>query len=785
MDSRSRFEYRYLIDMKAFVFRVGVRCLLLLLIVVMFLPIHGAASTTNSFTYVAMGDSVASGHGLFSETSNPGCRRSPVGYPGLLRLLMKKEGWSPTLVNVACSGESAVEAETTKHDDFTKYVGHPASQVEVVEALRPSPRLVTITLGIDSTEWSSALVQWANRNGKGCPDVQAVIGYHQTVRHDLRLVLDDVAPHAGTVLVTGYYNPFPSHDVAKLLRELGLIQGHISTLLALFSNRNCADVAQTAIDDVTVAITEAISDSRRAGHDNIQYVDISPAIEADRDQNIQAPSLADFTLWPHPSSAGAFAIAQTLLGVARTALASNPGQTATALVVDVSGSMGEGFSGQVKIDAAKAAAQQVVQLVQQDTRATGIQHRLALVSFSSTAHTVSGLTSATSSVSAGISSLQPLDSTDLGAGLQMGLDALRNAPERTRAVILLSDGLTNVGLSADQILAGPVQDARRNGIKVYTVGFGDPGSLDEGLLRQIAGQTGGSYSLATAPWPLATSFLLSRQASTGNVVGNFRGQVSQGQTVRAGSIAVPPGAGQLQLLLSWPGSILDLIATDPQGNSVRPGYPGARLFMASNPAYLIIADPIAGRWVLRVRGVQTSGPEDFLALASTRAVKVRGAAATSNSGGQLGVVPLSLSVLVVLLGLSAGVALLTVRRSKGQCPSCGAPIRSGWRTCPSCRYPVRGGLLALVVSGPDANRRLLISSGDTFGRDAGAAHVLRDPTVSRLHGSVQWTGGEWTIRDLGSSRGILRNGESILRGRLHPGDRISLGQTEIVIEGEA
>jgi pSer/pThr/pTyr-binding forkhead associated (FHA) protein len=94
-------------------------------------------------------------------------------------------------------------------------------------------------------------------------------------------------------------------------------------------------------------------------------------------------------------------------------------------------------------------------------------------------------------------------------------------------------------------------------------------------------------------------------------------------------------------------------------------------------------------------------------------------------------------------------------------------------------------LLALVVSGPDTNRRLLITSGDTFGRDAGAAHVLRDPTVSRLHGSVQWTGGEWTIRDLGSSRGILRNGESILRGRLHPGDRISLGQTDIVIEGEA
>jgi len=81
-------------------------------------------------------------------------------------------------------------------------------------------------------------------------------------------------------------------------------------------------------------------------------------------------------------------------------------------------------------------------------------------------------------------------------------------------------------------------------------------------------------------------------------------------------------------------------------------------------------------------------------------------------------------------------------------------------------------------------RRLLVApGGGTIGRSRDCEIVLDDAGVSRRHAEIRPGPEGWTIADLGSTNGVLLNGEDVRGARpLHPGDRIELGSTEIVFE---
>jgi hypothetical protein len=81
-------------------------------------------------------------------------------------------------------------------------------------------------------------------------------------------------------------------------------------------------------------------------------------------------------------------------------------------------------------------------------------------------------------------------------------------------------------------------------------------------------------------------------------------------------------------------------------------------------------------------------------------------------------------------------------------------------------------------------RRLLVPpAGGTIGRSRDCDIVLDDVGISRRHAEIRPGADDWTIADLGSTNGVSVNGRDI-RGahRLHPGDRVELGSTEIVFE---
>jgi hypothetical protein len=62
-----------------------------------------------------------------------------------------------------------------------------------------------------------------------------------------------------------------------------------------------------------------------------------------------------------------------------------------------------------------------------------------------------------------------------------------------------------------------------------------------------------------------------------------------------------------------------------------------------------------------------------------------------------------------------------------------------------------------------------------IGRDPSCDVVLRDPAVSRHHALLSLRGGRCTVRDLGSTNGLLLNGHRIETATLAAGDLLSFG----------
>jgi Ca-activated chloride channel homolog len=106
------------------------------------------------------------------------------------------------------------------------------------------------------------------------------------------------------------------------------------------------------------------------------------------------------------------------------------------------------------------------------------------------------------------------DGTAIGDGLAIAVDRLRSSKAVSKVVILLTDGVNNMG-SVDPLTAAEM--ARLFGIRVYSVGVGSVGmapfpvqtpfgkrhqmvevKIDEDLLREVSRMTDGKYFRATS-----------------------------------------------------------------------------------------------------------------------------------------------------------------------------------------------------------------------------------------------------------------------------------------------
>ena len=176
------------------------------------------------------------------------------------------------------------------------------------------------------------------------------------------------------------------------------------------------------------------------------------------------------------------------------------------LALDLSSSMlAQDFRPNNRLEVAKIRAKEFVRDRESD--------RIGVVAFAGEALTQVPLTTDQAVVLQAIDNLQAgqlEDGTAIGLGIATAANRLRDAPGRSRVMIVVTDGVNNRG-NIDPLSAAKA--AAVYGIKIYGIGVGTEGvapvpvgrdvfglrfenqkvEIDEGLLRQIAALSGGRY----------------------------------------------------------------------------------------------------------------------------------------------------------------------------------------------------------------------------------------------------------------------------------------------------
>jgi len=90
----------------------------------------------------------------------------------------------------------------------------------------------------------------------------------------------------------------------------------------------------------------------------------------------------------------------------------------------------------------------------------------------------------------------------------------------------------------------------------------------------------------------------------------------------------------------------------------------------------------------------------------------------------------------------------------------------------------------VVVSGNDSDvgKRVIVEKTLLIGRDPDAALPLSDGQVSWHHACIDDRGDAWALVDLGSTNGVLLNGQKVGDSALTPNDTILLGTTVVRFE---
>jgi Ca-activated chloride channel homolog len=179
---------------------------------------------------------------------------------------------------------------------------------------------------------------------------------------------------------------------------------------------------------------------------------------------------------------------------------------AIVITVDISSSMlAEDFAPSNRLEVAK---QQAVGFIRGRTA-----DRIGLVAFAGEALTQVPVTLDYPVIEQAVMDLKIgslEDGTAIGSGLATAVNRLRRAPDKSKVILLLTDGENNKGLIDPRTAAAT---AAAFGIKVYTIGVGTIGEapiptgrglggfryellpvrIDEPLLQEIAQKTGGRY----------------------------------------------------------------------------------------------------------------------------------------------------------------------------------------------------------------------------------------------------------------------------------------------------
>jgi lysophospholipase L1-like esterase len=240
-------------------------------------------------TWVAMGDSYASGQGANDYLDDSPCRRSSNSFWGVLRGRLRHDIAAPQETFVACSGATTAAVRENQ-----------------LAALDPSTRLVTISVGGDNIGFADVATGCVEPFGKQCDQLareHASKRNLRTLRSELRRLYREIRDRAtsATVLVLGYPRLVPNNYVDGC--------GAMSDDDAVALNR--------AADRLNATIRRAIG--RRRGFRFVGLVRtfiVHPACNDAKTDWINSLVETDRQESFHPNAAGHRAIARRLARVA-------------------------------------------------------------------------------------------------------------------------------------------------------------------------------------------------------------------------------------------------------------------------------------------------------------------------------------------------------------------------------------------------------------------------------------------------------------------------------------
>jgi hypothetical protein len=320
----------------------------------------------------------------------------------------------------------------------------------------------------------------------------------------------------------------------------------------------------------------------------------------------------------------------------------------TRLLLDVSGSMRQPFSGGTKLDAACAAAADFADSLGARKLSPGaVPEDIGLIAFNTNTRTFVRPGKDSSAVREAVKLLSASDMTDVGKALTAGVDSLASAPQASdKVLVFLSDGLNSVGMKEREILAGPVAVAAKRGIRIETIAMGTVAQSDTGFLKQVASATGGSFHQARDRFELRRDFLRARYSSLGTMTVDVDVALPAAKPVELGRLVTGTRMLEVGVLPDSASATWQLLR---DGASV----PASETKVATSPdgvVSMIVASPKPGQYSLKMVGANGSKKAHAFAVVQADAFRQTGTGGPEDNTAML------LIIVLAVLGV-AGVAV--------------------------------------------------------------------------------------------------------------------------------
>jgi lysophospholipase L1-like esterase len=215
-------------------------------------------AVTPSGSYVALGDSVAAGVGLKTDSDSSACDRTNQAYPNLVASALNYK-----LANLACSG-ATLPAGVLGQQDVNQLKAKP--QLDQLFA-RTKPSLITMTIGANDAGWTAVFAKCYTGTCGTADDTAGVKQRLAVMGANLQKALAQIQQHYGSnmpqIVVTGYHQVFPASLPAAGCTDL---TGIDANELAWGRQQQAAinDTVQNAVKSFAVAKYVAVDFS---GHE--------------------------------------------------------------------------------------------------------------------------------------------------------------------------------------------------------------------------------------------------------------------------------------------------------------------------------------------------------------------------------------------------------------------------------------------------------------------------------------------------------------------------------------